>query len=36
MALKKLAGHKSVRTTQIYLSVSQKLLREAMKKHPLN
>lgn len=35
MALKKLAGHKSVRTTQIYLNVSQKLLREAMKKHPL-
>lgn len=35
MALKRLAGHKSVRTTQIYLSVSQKQLREAMKKHPL-
>jgi site-specific recombinase XerD len=35
MALKKLAGHKSVRTTQVYLRVSQTQLREAMKKHPL-
>lgn len=35
MALKKLAAHKSVRTTQVYLRVSQTQLREAMKKHPL-
>ncbi|NLY39788.1 MAG: tyrosine-type recombinase/integrase [Firmicutes bacterium] len=35
MALKKLAGHQSVRTTQVYLRVSQTQLCEAMKKHPL-
>jgi integrase/recombinase XerC len=35
MALKKLAGHKTLRTTQRYLGVSQNKLREAMKKHPL-
>lgn len=34
-ALKKLAGHKSLRTTQRYLRVTQNQLREAIKKHPL-
>ena len=35
MALKKLAGHKSLKTTQRYLGVTQNQLREAMKKHPM-
>jgi len=35
MALKKLAGHKTIRTTQVYTGVTQTQLREAMKKHPL-
>lgn len=34
-AIQKLAGHKSLRSTQIYLHVSQKQLKDAMKKHPL-
>ncbi len=34
-ALKKLAGHKSLRSTQIYLHVTQKQLKDAIKKHPL-
>ncbi len=35
MSLKKLAGHKTVWSTQVYLRVTQTQLREAMKKHPL-
>jgi site-specific recombinase XerD len=35
MALKKLAGHKSISRTQVYLYVTQRQLREAMTKHPL-
>jgi integrase/recombinase XerD len=35
LALKKLAGHRRVSTTQVYLHVTQRQLREAMKKHPL-
>ena len=35
MALKKLAGHQSLRTTQLYIHVTQVQLRQAMKKHPL-
>ena len=35
MALKKLAGHKTLKTTQRYLGITQNQLREAMKKHPL-
>ncbi len=34
MALKKLAGHQSLRTTQLYIHVTQVQLRQAMKKHP--
>lgn len=34
MALKKLAGHKSLRTTQRYLGISQNQLREAMRACP--
>lgn len=36
MALKKLAGHQSLRTTQLYIHVTQVQLRQAMKKHPLS
>jgi site-specific recombinase XerD len=35
MALKKLAGHKRLSTTQSYLRVTQNQLRQAIKKHPL-
>ncbi len=35
MALKKLAGHKRISTTQRYLHVTQNQLRQAIKKHPL-
>jgi integrase/recombinase XerD len=35
MALKKLAGHATLKTTQLYLHVTQGQLRDAMKKHPL-
>ena len=35
MSLKELAGHKTVRTTQRYLHVTQNQLRKAMEKHPL-
>ncbi len=35
LAIKKLAGHASLVTTQRYLQVSQKRLRAAMLKHPL-
>lgn len=34
LALKKLAGHKTLKSTQLYLRISQTQLREAMKKHP--
>jgi len=34
LALKKLAGHKTLKSTQLYLRISQNQLREAMKKHP--
>jgi len=34
MALKKLAGHATLKTTQLYLHVTQGQLRVAMKKHP--
>lgn len=34
MALKKLAGHATLKTTQLYLHVTQGQLRDAMKKHP--
>jgi site-specific recombinase XerD len=35
MALKKLAGHNRLSTTQSYLRVTQNQLRQAIKKHPL-
>lgn len=35
LAIKKLAGHSTVKSTQRYLHVTQKRLREAMTKHPL-
>jgi len=34
LALKKLAGPKTLKSTQLYLPISQTQLREAMKKHP--
>jgi len=34
LALKKLAGHKTLKSTQLYLRISQTQLCEAMKKHP--